>query len=362
MVDRSRPYPSCSWLESGIAFNRRSLHACLVFHHGRGLPKLLDYEGGLMPVEKVLTARNEIIFCNQHGGHEACLGCANLITKRWRPPQYAFETIGIAHFTHCNLRFHYCFLQNTPNRSNLAGGDRPYRVRPILQQLIDEKLIAPRAVIDWGGGEPTIYPEFDEVFELTALRGASSHIHTNGTRVPVPIKRRSRNQKVHLVCSIDAGTCETYRRIKQVDLYDRVWENLAEYQQLGCRLIVKYIVMEDNCHEDELVAFVKQVQSIGSPKVLVDIDYNRSTPSPAVLRGLRELVSACRRCRIPVDVGFTGAVHTPELGLKELVLGKSAANLKGRLRNLSRRLIRRLFEGSCGLRRFKFVWPVVRRD
>src|SRR4051794_7222530 len=79
---RSRPYPSCDWLEGGLAFNRRGLHACLIVHHGRGFPHLCDYNGGEIPVERVLAARDEIIRQNQGEGHPACKGCAHLVTRR----------------------------------------------------------------------------------------------------------------------------------------------------------------------------------------------------------------------------------------------------------------------------------------
>src|SRR3954467_8042353 len=30
-------YLSCDWIEGGLAFNRRSLHSCLIVHHDTGL-------------------------------------------------------------------------------------------------------------------------------------------------------------------------------------------------------------------------------------------------------------------------------------------------------------------------------------
>src|SRR5688572_26484264 len=80
-VDRSQPYLSCRWIEEGLAFNRRGLHACLIVHHGRGYPKLCDFEGGDVPMAQVEAARARIIHENQAGGHEACLGCQHLVRR-----------------------------------------------------------------------------------------------------------------------------------------------------------------------------------------------------------------------------------------------------------------------------------------
>ena len=318
-VDRSQPYPSCDWLEGGLSFNRRSLNACLIVHHGRGCPELMKFNGGEIPVGQVLAARNEMIRQNQNGGHAACKGCPHLVTKRWPKPKFAFETIGIANFTRCNLRCNYCYLQTAKDRSILDGGDKPYHVKPVLEQLIREGLLAPKAIIDWGGGEPTIYPEFDSILELTTRRGASNHVHTNGTRFPTPLKRGLSTRKIRIMCSIDAGSRETYNLIKDEDLYDRVWKNLAEYKRAGCRLFVKYIVKEENCNGSDLAAFMLNVRSLQPREVVVDLDYDFPNPSPAVLNGMRELVLACDREGIPVDVGYTGLFFTPEAGVNDLV-------------------------------------------
>ena len=66
-VDRSRPYPSCEWIEEGIAFNRRSVNACLIVHHGRGFPQLCDFNGGEVDMGAVLAAKARIIAENQAG-------------------------------------------------------------------------------------------------------------------------------------------------------------------------------------------------------------------------------------------------------------------------------------------------------
>ena len=78
-VDRRMPYESCEWLEGGLAFNRRSLNACLIVHHGRGFPHLCEFNGGEVDMPAVLAAKRRIIAANQAGGHAACRGCPHLV-------------------------------------------------------------------------------------------------------------------------------------------------------------------------------------------------------------------------------------------------------------------------------------------
>ena len=86
-----------------------------------------------------------------------------------------------------------------------------------------------RSIVDWGGGEPTIYPEIDEALELLTRFGSTTWVHTNGTRVPKPIRGGLSTTRLHILCSIDAGTRQTWQRIKNKDMLHIVWRNLEEY-------------------------------------------------------------------------------------------------------------------------------------
>jgi len=334
-VDRSKPYRSCEWLEGGLAFNRRSLHACLIVHHGRGFPHLVDFNGGEIPVNKVLAARHEIIRQNQNEGHEACRGCPHLVTKQWPEPKYQFDTIGIAQFTHCNIYCNYCYLQTQDPASYAAGAD-PYKVMPAFEQMIRDGLMAPDSLIDWGGGEPTIYKEFDPVLEMTTRRGARHWVHTNGTCLPKPLKKGLPANKINILCSVDAGTRETYLKMKKKDFYNLVWKNLAEFKRLGCSVTVKYIMKEDNCTAKDIVPFVNMVRRLGRMTVLIDIDYDYPDPSPEVIEGLRLLKCLCERYRFNSAMGFTGAKFTPELEVESRIYNQLKPRLADRLYELGR--------------------------
>ena len=70
-------YESCEWLEGGLAFNRRSLHSCLIVHHDSGMPHFSDYNGGPLPIDEIIKLRNEILEKQRKGEvHEKCKGCA----------------------------------------------------------------------------------------------------------------------------------------------------------------------------------------------------------------------------------------------------------------------------------------------
>lgn len=311
-IDRRKPYKSCEWLEGGLAFNRRSLNACLIVHHGRGFPHLCDFNGGEVDMRKVLAARRRIIAANQAGGYPACRGCPHLVKRRWPQPRRPVRLIGIAQFAHCNIECSYCFLQTQAPASFAAGLD-PYPVLPALRALARDGWLDRRPTVDWGGGEPTIYPEFDEALELFTRLGATTWIHTNGTRLPGPIRDGLPTKAIHVLCSVDAGTRQTWQRIKNKDLLAIVWRNLREYVDSGCRVVLKYIMTDENCDQSELTAFVRSAKAIGARELIVDVDYDHPQPTSAVVAGLRRLM------RLGIENGFytrfgsTGANFTPEI-------------------------------------------------
>lgn len=318
-VDRSKPYKSCIWLEGGLAFNRRSLNACLIVHHDTGYPFLCDFNGGEVDLAAVRAAKERIIAENQQAdGHPACRGCPHLVTRRWPRHRRPIRLIGIAQFTHCNIECNYCYLQTDDPAKFIAGYD-PYAVLPALRGLVRSGMLDRRLIVDWGGGEPTIYPEFDEALELLTGAGATTWVHTNGTRVPRPIRQGLSTRRLHILCSVDAGTPETWRRIKNRDLLPIVWRNLEQYIRLGARVVLKYIVTDENCAQAELRAFLASAAAVGARELVLDIDYNHPIPSPAVIAGLRTLKRLAPLHGFHTTFGSTGANFTPEVDVESRV-------------------------------------------
>jgi Radical SAM superfamily len=306
MPDGADEYLSCEWIEGGIAFNRRSLHACLIVHHRTGMPVFADYNGGVIPFEEILRAREGIRQANKSGEvHPECRGCAHLKRKSWSASSHPINIVGIAQYSHCNIECNYCFLQ-TQDRSSFESGFRPYRLRETIGRLIDEDLLAPDAIIDWGGGEPTVYREFDDILSMTLERGAFHYVHTNGVRLPPLIRDTPHADRIHIICSVDAGLPETYLLMKKRDYLEVVWTNLADYIRAGCLVTLKYIVREDNCSHRDLDAFLQRAVEIGAKDLIVDIDYDSPDPKPEVIAALARLQHRATRAGLHARFGFTG--------------------------------------------------------
>jgi pyruvate-formate lyase-activating enzyme len=322
-------HSSCRYLESGLAFYSDKIAACGVIHHGTGMPELAAYSGGPIPFAEIASRRAELIRKNQIGCESPCKGCPNLVRKRWPKPSGRIDWIGITHFNGCNNACDYCWLQWGENgRGKPNHPSRSYAVADLIEEMAANGLIADSAVVDFGGGgEPTLMPEFDRLLVHFARSGSEQWVHTNGVRLPEPVRGGGIDlRKVRIVCSVDAGTPQTYHLVKARDHFRQVWENLAVYRDHGATVIAKYIMQENNGSEKDIEGFVRRARSERIPLLQWDIDLRFPDPSEAIIASLAYLHHLAEIEGLPLSPANIGLKSSNREG----VLGR-IAQAAGRL-------------------------------
>jgi len=267
-------YKSCEWIESRVVMAIDYLQYCCIPHSGnKGYVKMVPYKGGELPVEAIKEARRSLIELNNIEGVETpCTGCHFLQKKDWdalRKSKALFDTVYIANFTICNLRCRYCFVYIN------EAEDRPdvdYDVLPVFKEMLDKGLLDPSGYVEWGGGEPTILPSFSELQALLEQHGLRQQIHTSGVRYAPEIEKGLRSGLLQVVTSIDAGTRETYLKVKGRDRHDVVWENMAKYARAGGNMALKYILRHDNSDPENVHQFVQKAKAAGIKKIAITPD------------------------------------------------------------------------------------------
>jgi molybdenum cofactor biosynthesis enzyme MoaA len=124
------------------------------------------------------------------------------------------------------------------------------------------------------GGETFMYPWINEALELLAEHPIAVTIHTNSFMLNERvIPKLLALHELHLKCSIDAATPDTYRRIHGRDHFDRVTSNMAQFAEIKkdrprVFMIPHYVVMRANLHE--VVPFIDFAKTLDPHRIEFD--------------------------------------------------------------------------------------------
>lgn len=182
-----------------------------------------------------------------------CNGCERL--QKQLVPEYkkegAIKALTITNFTRCNSKCIYCNIWHK-NKSLY------YPVLPVIEQLIAEKMIYNSCMFFWGGGEPTIYEEFENTANYFISNNYQQIVNSTGLIFSDVIFKGLSKDLIKLQISPDSGTPETYQKIKGQNGFDRVWENIKKYCQYNMNVKVKYIVFALNNNTDDIKKFIEK--------------------------------------------------------------------------------------------------------
>jgi pyruvate-formate lyase-activating enzyme len=286
LPDDPLEYVSCPYIEHGLVFALGNLCLCCITNHGKGYPRVADYQGGELPLDRILARRKLVRTRNQTPErYSRCAGCGYLEKRRWEPDPYPFRHLVIAHFTRCNLRCSYCYILK---HGYLEKPYLPYDVVPVLKSMIRNRLLSPQGQASWGGGEPVLYDGFESAFRLLLDHGIYQDVNTNGSVLSPLLQEALRQRKASVTCGVDAGTAETYKRIKGRDCFDRVWRNLETYARTGGEVAAKIILTREN--HQEAACFVDQARSAGVSRILYDVDFFELEQPEEVVRAIARLI------------------------------------------------------------------------
>ncbi|MFZ5569099.1 MAG: radical SAM protein [Thermodesulfobacteriota bacterium] len=311
---------SCEWIEGGLAFAPRSAHACCVVHHETcGWPLLFPYDGGPFDVGRFQQAKRALREALAAGKAEQCRECP-LLTIRpadETSPEFTLRKINLSHFTRCNLRCAYCYLQKERiaaawwnDDRDIQFGHHPLDLGPVFRQFMESGFLSRQAEIFWGGGEPTLMPGFEDLLLMLLEYGPWVTLTTNATIFNRTMAEASQ-PNLTIICSVDAGSRETYRHLKQSDRYEAVWENLAGYAEHGKTLVTKYILLPENTIPSDIVTFLERSGRLGVHHVVFDVDAFQ----PQLTGEMESCLTLARR-------------HARELGLEMDIAGCGAINLR----------------------------------
>ena len=292
-------YTSCIHLEHGITFFSNSVQICCISSHpgGGNIMQINNYHGELIDWDTFFKKRNELRESARNGKiPEKCEGCYYLKEQDWDIENYIDEVL-IGHFTHCNCNCIYCY---TEKDKKFFNANKTYNIYPVVKDMIERKVLSKNATITFGGGEPTILQEFEElVYLLLDYDVYNIRIHSDGIRYSPAIEKGLKLGKITLITSVDSSSRKIYEQIKQVPCHDKVWQNLEKYAKAKNGLIrTKYVLVPGiNDSLTEVKNWLQKTYNAGIHDIAFDIEDNwfksRRNNIPQYIYVIFDFVSEC---------------------------------------------------------------------
>ena len=277
-------YLSCKHLHGGITFMHHDFRACC--SNKGGITFVENYKGEDIDWKKVALQRKEVIEnCKKGILPQNCIGCVDLETKDWSEHNL-IDNIYINHWDHCNAACIYCvslshaqFLQGSPKPS------RYYSVYKHLEELYKNKMISPNVHVELIGGDLAVLDEAEDIINLVIDNGVGEmSFHSSCISYSKGIERAMKEVPlVSLDFSIDCGNRELYKRIKRIDAFDKVKDNLKRYMNSSENavndMIAKYIIVDGyNDNIEVLDEWINFINEIGIKYAKVDVNFQRFFP------------------------------------------------------------------------------------
>ena len=196
-----------------------------------------------------------------------CIGC-KFLEKQIVPefPRKKFiNFFTINHFTKCNSDCIYCFLK-------CKSEDIKYHLLPILKNMVEEEYINDACLFNWGGGEPTICSEFEQIASYLHSRYLRQAINSSGIVFSETILEGLKDGSMSIQISPDSGTKETYEVIKRQSNFDLVWNNIKRYAKYPDMLFVKYIFFSLSANENDVRQFIQRCAESGVKIIVIDCE------------------------------------------------------------------------------------------
>ncbi len=276
-----KTYKTCKFIKEALYLAPNEIRACCqrFFYKGkmRGDAKLIKKDNfNNLNSETLVQSRQKMLDEIQIDKNKDCLGCRYLTETDERPKATnEIKLLSVEQHSFCNLRCTYC-------SEMFYGGKKPqYDVWGFASKLSQEGSFHNCRQVVWGGGEPTLDKSFENIFK-TIQKNANPKIYhrvfTNSVRYSLPLEKFLREGKVKITTSMDAGTEETYKKVRGRGKMSNVLANLEKYSEIdSSKITIKYILTDENNHPDELHAFVNKMinHNLKECYFQISVDYKK---------------------------------------------------------------------------------------
>jgi uncharacterized Fe-S cluster-containing radical SAM superfamily protein len=201
----------------------------------------------------------------------------------------------------CNFKCTYCFCANTLRTITREEGMTTYE---ILRQLSEmPEYDTEDFIVQLANGEFSANKHCDEMINIFLGTKWRFNIVSNLSIYKEGLATLLKDGRIRkITTSLDSGTPETFKKVKQVDAFAKVVGNLRKYPLDNTVLLMKYIFLEDvNDNEADIDGYYELVKELGG---CVMLSSNLGAPFTEKMRELvLQIVQRAKADGIKVTAG-----------------------------------------------------------
>lgn len=283
------PPKYCQYFNNGINFLTTGLSYCNKVWNDNVWEKSLLLPYSRNCIDKFIEQRNKLIEEMKNGNApkycEKCIYLKNI--EDYSQIDDKINNIEIYHWHQCNCACFYCsnrkYTKLKITRWKKINGTT--KVLPKLRELKKRGLFAQKVHVTTVGGEPTILGEFKDILKFFIENKFDVSILSNGILYENLISESiNTNIDSYLTISLDCGCKETFKKIKGVDKFDDVVNNIKKYindtKENSYRVMVKYILLEGvNDNKEEINKWIDICTQIGVRNFFITTEFCHSARS-----------------------------------------------------------------------------------
>ena len=254
---------SCTALQSSIYLAPDELRHCCkrFFYKGemKGDVQIFPVKKNEeIKIENIIKEKKKLIKEINQKKVTPCTGCPHLVLDDW-------EDIENLNIKHLSIEAHsVCSMKCTYCSDVYYGGKKPnYDLKKILKEFTDNNCFSKTVDVAWGGGEPLLLENFETLItDLTnKIKPYSNMIYSNAIKYSKVIENFLKSNKAKLTTSIDAGNLETFKKIRGVRAFEKVFQNLKKYNDAAKKnIIIKYILTDGNYDKENIDGFLSKIK------------------------------------------------------------------------------------------------------
>lgn len=276
----------CRFLLNQIAFYHDAIRPCCSFSIEKNNLFSKNYTGTIEGIKKYLEVREDYINKFINGEKPPCYsGCTIYENSEAENANFKLTTLIISHRIYCSCNCIYCEPSSygDTQRRNYLNKQSSYDIMPILDYLKDNDLIEENCRVLLCGGECSEYPKKELAYLLYWALSLKCELLmlSSGIKYSELIAQTLKVRNNILKISVDAGTKETFEKVKRVKAYDDVWKNIKKYIKVTKKykadntyVELKYIIIPNiNDTIKEAQAFINKVRQVGCEYVRIDVEH-----------------------------------------------------------------------------------------